>query len=135
MNCKELERLYLEKDYNCAESVLRGADQAFGLKLPEAGLKLAGGFGGGFGCGHTCGALCGAIAAISACKIKSRAHEDPAFKDVCAGFTARFQAELGGLLCSELKPRYQQEGKRCLAVVEKTMALLEQYRTEMEETK
>ena len=78
MQKQHLEQYYLDRDYNCAESALRGANDEFDLQIPEEGLKLVGAYGGGFGCGITCGALCGAMAAISAARIHERAHEDPA---------------------------------------------------------
>ena len=127
MNKESASQVYLAQDFNCAESVLRMANEDLKLGIPEKGLKLVGGYGGGFGCGMTCGALCGAMAAISAAKIELRAHEDPNFKAVCSEFVKRFQNELGGVLCDDLKPRYQQEGKRCLAVVERAVDLVEAY--------
>ena len=135
MQKQHLEQYYLDRDYNCAESVLRGANDEFDLQIPEEGLKLVGAYGGGFGCGITCGALCGAMAAISAARIHERAHEDPAFKDVCSGFVARFEEKMGSLQCKELKKRFQKEGKRCFAVVEQTAELLEEYLKELEQGK
>lgn len=35
--------------YNCAETTLRAADEAWELHLPEEAFRLMGGFGGGMG--------------------------------------------------------------------------------------
>ena len=50
---------YLEKNYNCAETLIHAINDEYHLALGEEEMKLAGGFGGGMGCMEaTCGALC-----------------------------------------------------------------------------
>lgn len=123
----EAKTYYLEQDYNCAESVLRILNDTASLNLPEEALKLVGGYGAGLGCGKTCGALCGALAAYSAQQILQRAHEDPSLKDRCADFVKLFAETLGDTDCSAVRPKYFQDGQRCLAVVEKTAELMLAY--------
>ncbi len=118
---------YYCKDYNCAEATLSGANEAYGLGLDEAALKLVGGFGGGFGCEITCGALCGAMAVLSALAITEHAHATPGFKAICAEYVALFEKEVGSVSCRELKKKYLKEGKRCQETVERNAALLETY--------
>ena len=65
MNNHKLRRYYLEKDYNCAETILRAANEEYHLGLNEDSFRLVSGFGGGMGCGGTCGALSSAMAVIS----------------------------------------------------------------------
>ncbi len=45
------EKYYLEGDYNCAEAILRAANDACALGLREDALRLAGGFGGAWAAG------------------------------------------------------------------------------------
>ena len=41
--------LFLEKDYNCAETVLLWANEKYGLGVAPEDVKLVSGFGGGLG--------------------------------------------------------------------------------------
>ncbi len=115
---------YLGKGFNCAESVLRAANEEFKLGLDEKALITAGGFGGGMGCGSSCGALCGAIQALSAAKLTGRAADCPGFRDVCAGYYRAFGEALGSCDCRDLKCKNPET--RCFAVVEKAYELLRQ---------
>ena len=46
---KERARIYYqEKDYNCAEAIIRAANDEYALGINEAGLKAFGGFGSAF---------------------------------------------------------------------------------------
>ena len=84
-------KYYLEQNYNCAESVLRAANEEYGLGLDEGALKLMAGFGGGMGCGGVCGALSGGIAALSKLRVSDRAHTTPGFSGECARLVAAFE--------------------------------------------
>lgn len=121
------ERYSLEGDYNCAEAILRAANDEFRLGLDDKALKLMGGYGGGLGCGETCGALCGALAAVSAAPIDARAHATPGFKDVCAGFVTRFREAFGSIDCRDIRERFVREDRRCADTVDIAAELLEEY--------
>ena len=73
MNNHKLRRYYLEKDDNCAETILRAANEEYHLGLNEDSFRLVSGFGVGMGCGGTCGALSSAMAVISMCLVEERA--------------------------------------------------------------
>ena len=120
-------KYYLEQNYNCAESVLRAANEEYGLGLDEGALKLMAGFGGGMGCGGVCGALSGGIAALSKLRVSDRAHTTPGFSGECAGVVAAFEEKAGSCQCSELKARFFREGTRCLDTVEIGCQALEEY--------
>ncbi len=124
MKLDALKGYYLDGGYNCAESVLRTANEEFGLGLDEKALRTAGGFGGGMGCGNACGALCGAIQALSAAMLEGRAHDCPGFREKCAGYTRAFEEALGSTQCRELGPMHKQAETRCYPVVEKAYELL-----------
>lgn len=120
-------KYYLEQNYNCAESVLRAANEEYGLGLDEEALKLMAGFGGGMGCGGVCGALSGGIAALGKLRVNDRAHTTPGFSEECAGLVAAFEGKAGSSQCSRLKPRFFREEKRCLEMVEIGCQALEEY--------
>ena len=127
-----IQELFLEKDYNCAETVLLWANERYGLRVAPEDVALVSGFGGGLGCGETCGALLGALAALSLALVKERAHATPAFREACAELVDRFRADLGSIQCTELKEKYRRPDVRCLHVVERAAAVLDQYMHEQE---
>ena len=49
-----VKKYYLEQRRNCAESLLRAANEAYGLNLTEADFALLSGFGGGMGGDCSC---------------------------------------------------------------------------------
>ena len=126
--------IFLERDYNCAETVLLWADEKYGLKVAPEDVKLVSGFGGGLGCAENCGALLGALAALSKALVQERAHATPGFKEACAELVDRFRTELGSIQCAELKEKYRRPDVRCLYVVERAAAVLDEYMHSLEET-
>ena len=122
---------FLDRDFNCAEAVLRWADERYGLDIAPEDFTLVSGFGGGLGCGETCGALLGALAALSRVRVDGRAHATPGFKEECAELVRRFREDLGGIQCLALKERYRRPDVRCLYVVERAAAVLDAYMEEL----
>lgn len=127
MNSRKLYHYYIEKDYNCAETILREANEEYGLGLGEEAFRLVSGYGGGMGCGETCGALSSALAVISVFMVEDKAHATEGFKEKCAEFCSRFEQSLGSIKCSVLKEKYATEGKRCMETVELSYRLLENF--------
>jgi len=119
-------KYYLEGDYNCAESVLLAANEAYGFGLDEKSChRLVSAFGGGMGCGLLCGAIAGAMAAIGQQAVTGRAHATQGFKDLCAGTAAELEKALGGVNCSVVKPALFREDARCLETVCRAADVLE----------
>lgn len=108
---------YNNDNYNCAETVIRAANDEYQLGLSEDAMRLCGGFGGGMGCGQACGALCGGISAISAQLIESKAHEAPELRGKCAELVAAFRRILGDTQCKNLMQKYKKPDTRCLETV------------------
>ena len=123
---EHVETYFMEGNYNCAEAILRAANDAYGWQMSEEALRLAAGFGGGMGCGHVCGALCGGIAAISAAMVKTKAHETPRLREACADYTKAFQKMADGDMCVELMPVHRKSDVRCLALVQQAADLLDE---------
>ena len=97
-------------------------------------MRLVSGFGGGLGCGENCGALLGAMAALSKVLVKDRAHTTPGFREACGELVTRFRADLGSIECTELKEKYRRPDVRCLYVVERAAAILDEYIHTLEDT-
>lgn len=126
------QRYYLEGDYNCAETVLLAANEAYGLGLdPETSLRLVSAFGAGMGCGMTCGALAGGMAVLGCAAVDGRAHATKGFRDLCAAYVRRFDEALGGRDCVHLKPKHFSRETRCLQTVRLACDVLEQQMREL----
>lgn len=122
----EMERLYLEQGYNCAETVIRLVNEKYGLGIEEADLNLVSGFGGGMGCGEACGVLCAGICALSRLQVTDKAHATEGFRDRCGELVRTFRRELGAIRCEELKEKYMVPEVRCLKTLELGNAVVEQ---------
>ena len=122
-----IRELFLDGTYNCAETLLLWATERYGLNVSPEDVRLISGFGGGMGCGENCGALVGAMAALSKTLVRDRAHATPGFREACTGLVDRFRADLGSIECTELKERYRRPDVRCLYVVERAAAVLDEY--------
>ena len=121
------ERYYLEGDYNCAESVLLAANEAYGFGLPQdTCCRLMSAFGAGMGCGVVCGALSGGISALGYAAVDGRAHATKGFRDLCTRYVQSFQAKLGGRDCAQLKPVLFSKETRCLKTVRLAAQVLEE---------
>ena len=127
-----VETYYLEGDYNCAETLLLAANDAYALGLPEGAHRLVSDFGAGMGCERACGAVCGALAALGCLRANGRAHATEGFKELSAGFVNKVEAECGSIECSALMERYRKEDTRCLDTVLRIADALDAYLRETE---
>lgn len=122
-------KYYLEQDYNCAESLSRGANEYYGLGLNEQALLALGGFGGGCYSGRLCGACAGGVAAISSKYIHTRAHAEELACSHVTEFVEAFIETLGSDICEELKKLYwngEMESCKCVKTVELAAGVLEE---------
>lgn len=113
------------EDYNCAEKILYGANQAYGLGLDRTALKVSAGFGGGMGIGLVCGALTGAIMALGVLFVKERAHESTKIKDLTNELLLTYKKEMGDMNCGPLKVRYRTPETKCNGVILKAAEILD----------
>lgn len=115
---------YLANSRNCAESMLRAANEEYALGLEEKDFLLLRGFGGGMAVGGPCGALTGAVAALG------RLYGDKLDKEglhaLVAGFIGAFEQRFGSVNCSELTPKWKKEDVRCYALVTAAAELLDE---------
>ncbi len=115
-----------EHDLNCAETMLRGANEVYGLGLDAGALKLAAGFGGGMGIESTCGALIGGVMVLGGLFTRRRGHDSPRLKELCAEFLNRYRLKMGAVDCAPLKERYRSEETKCREVVRRAAETLEE---------
>lgn len=106
-----------EQDFNCAEKILNGANQAYGLNLPAEALKLAAGFGGGMGIENTCGALTGSVMVLSHMFVKERGHESTRIKELTQELFSTFEKKMDSIICAPLKKDYRTEELGCTNVI------------------
>ena len=112
-------------DLNCAERILYGANQAYGLGLDKEALKLAAGFGGGMAIEDACGALAGSIMVLGRLFVKERAHESTRIKDLTKELFASYRMAMGEIDCAPLKAKYRTEEYKCRDVILKAAEILD----------
>lgn len=113
------------EDYNCAEKILNGANETYGLGLEGKGLKMAAAFGGGMGTGRTCGAVVGAIMVLGMEYTATVAHQSPMVKEMAVEFQAAFTKMMGSIDCMELKEHHWSETAGCTEVVRAAAEVLD----------
>ena len=116
---------YYEQGYNCAESLVYGANVAWHLNLDENACHLMAGLGGGLQVGDVCGALTGAVCALGCLIVKTKAHDCAELKPLTQAVVEQVRQRLGSLRCEEIKPRLFQPERRCAATVENCADVLE----------
>lgn len=123
------------EDYNCAEKIFYGANEAYGLGLSEDDLRLAAGFGGGMAIESACGALCGGVMAISRLLVEKNAHAAKELKPRLKSLFQEFEEEMGSIQCSQLKKDYRTPEKKCQVVIEKAAEILDRRYAEIRKLK
>lgn len=113
------------EDYNCAEKILYGANEAYALKLDDNALKMAAGFGGGMGIESVCGVLTAAIMVLSRLHVKTIAHQSD-IKKLETQYFDRFAAQFQTLDCKTLKQNYRTEEKGCSEIIAGAAKLLDE---------
>ncbi|MCI6152518.1 MAG: C-GCAxxG-C-C family protein [Fusobacterium perfoetens] len=116
-------KYYLEKSYNCAESIFLASNEYYNLGLNEKIREVVTAFGGGMGCGRTCGALTGALAILG---VMVHMEKEP-FHQVCTKLIEDYEKELETSVCDELKIRYKTEKERCWKTVEIASDVFEKF--------
>ena len=119
-------KYYFDQNYNCAESVLRAANEYYGLGLHDRDMIIQAGFGAGIQAGMTCGAYLSAVSVLSYRYVQQRAHESADITPVVNLLLKTFLEKMGGIDCSDIKPRVFVEGKRCLKTVEAACDAIEE---------
>lgn len=117
-------KYYWDMEMNCAEGILLGGSDTYGLNLTTQDAVLFSGFGGGMGCGKICGCCAASIGVLG--KLFGD-RED--FRDICAAFTAEFESGMGcdSINCENIAAKYKTEEKRCTDAVVLAAEILEKF--------
>lgn len=122
----------IKEDYNCAEKILYGANQAYNMGLDPTSLKLSGGFGGGMFIGDTCGAVTAGIMVISHFVNDSVAHRSVRLKELVVEFQSKYTALNESTQCTPLKEQFRTEEHGCLKVITDAALILDEMLTKNE---
>ena len=128
-------KYYTAQNYNCAETIIRAANEYYNLGLHDYDMKLVGCYGGGIQTGNTCGAFLSAAAVLSMKYIEQRAHESADIRPAAMLLTKRFNEIFPSTLCREIKPVFFDKTVRCQRTVETACDVLEAVIAEYEAQK
>lgn len=113
------------EDYNCAEKILYGANEAYKLGLSKDSLMLSAGFGGGMGIESSCGALTAGTMVLSNLFVKNIAHESVVIKKKTSDYLNCFIKEMKSINCYKLKEMYRTDEKKCKDIILKSAEILD----------
>ena len=116
---------YPKEDLNCAETILYGANQVYGLGLSKDCLRLSAAFGGGMGTENVCGVVTASLMVLGFMFVEEHAHQSPEIKDLCKELFDRYTKELGNFDCKPLKEEYRTEEKKCYNIILKGAEILD----------
>lgn len=125
-------KYYFEGNYNCAETIIRAANEYYELGLHDRDMLMVGAYGAGIQCGNTCGAVLSAAAVLSMKYVEAKAHESEDIKPVVMKLMRKFQAKYGSTLCKDIKPQSFKPEYRCRMTIEASCDILEETIAEFE---
>ena len=123
---KDIAAKYSSQDYNCAESIIRAANEYYNLGLHEKDMIMQAGFGGGIQTASTCGALLSAVSVLSLKYVETRAHQSKDLQPVVFLLTKKFKERYGSTFCKDVKPQSFNKTVRCLNTVTTACDILEE---------
>ena len=127
-----LPKYYFEQNYNCAETILRAANEYYNLKLHDRDMILVGAYGAGIQSGNTCGAVLSAAAVLSMKYVEAKAHESEDIRPVVVKLMRKFNEKYGSTLCKDIKPQSFKPEYRCRETINTACDILEETIAEYE---
>lgn len=110
-----------KENYRCAERILTGADEVYGLSLSPEAIRFAA----DMGIGHTCGAV-NAVVMVPGYRYSGEVgRASPRMRKWAVQFLNRFSGEMGSLLCASLKNAHGTGKEKRRPVIAKAAGLLE----------
>ena len=129
------EKYYLNENYNCAETLIRAANEYYDLGLHDRDMIAFGVYGGGIQTGNTCGAILSAASVLSMKYIEKKAHDSKDIRPVTTMLIREFNNKYGSVLCKDIKAQSFKPDIRCRDTVETACDILEQVIAAYEERK
>ncbi len=118
-------KYYYDQNYNCAETMIRAANEYYDLKLHDRDMIMVGGYGAGIQTGNTCGAILSAVSVLSMKYVEQKAHESKDIKPITTELIRRFNIKYGSILCKDIKPQSFDPQFRCKNTIEAACDILE----------
>lgn len=129
------EKYYFEQNYNCAETLIRAANDYYDLQLHDRDMIMLGAYGAGIQTGNTCGAILAAASVLSTKYIEQKAHESKDIKPVTTDLIREFNKRYGSVLCKDIKAQSFKPEYRCKMTVETACDILEQVIADYEKSR
>lgn len=120
-----LAKYYFDGNYNCAETIIRMANEYYNLELHDRDMIMMGAYGAGIQCGNTCGAVLAVAAVLSMRYVEAKAHESADIKPVTMKMMRAFKEAYGSTLCKDIKPQSFKPEYRCQMTIETACDILE----------
>ena len=127
-----LPKYYFDQNYNCAETILRAANEYYDLGLHDKDMILVGAYGAGIQSGNTCGAVLSVAAVLSLKYVEAKAHESEDIRPVVQKMMGKFNEKYGSILCKDIKPQSFKPEYRCQMTIETSCDILEETIAEYE---
>ena len=124
------EKYYYDQNYNCAETMIRAANEYYDLKLHDRDMIMLGGYGARIQTGNTCGAVLAAASVLSMKYVEQKAHESKDIKPVTTALIREFNKRYGSVLCKDIKPQSFDPQYRCKKTIEAACDILEEVLSE-----
>ncbi|HEX2954830.1 MAG TPA: C-GCAxxG-C-C family (seleno)protein [Bacillota bacterium] len=113
------------QDFNCAEKILYGGNEAYKLGLNRETLKISAGFGGGMAIGSVCGALSASIMILGILFVQNNAHESSKIKDLTKELLSKYEEAMGEIDCTPLIKAHRTKEEKCNNVILKAAEILD----------
>ncbi|MCR5716425.1 MAG: C-GCAxxG-C-C family protein [Lachnospiraceae bacterium] len=131
----DFENYYYDQNYNCAETLIRAANDYYDLQLHDRDMIMLGAYGAGMQTGNTCGAILAAVSVLSMKYVEKKAHESEDIKPVTTMLIREFNKKYGSILCKDIKPQSFQPEIRCKHTIMAACDVLEDVIKAYEEKK
>lgn len=95
--------------YNCAEKIIRAANQKHNLELNESALTMMSGFGSGLKIQSVCGLYSASVAALGVIFTEEKSKTSPILKLAQTDFSKKFEEKFGHIHCSDLRNKEKNE--------------------------
>ena len=125
-------KYYFDGNYNCAETILRAANEYYKLELHDKDMKIVAAYGAGVQCGAMCGAILSGASVLSMKYVEAKAHESEDIKPVVNSMIRKFSEKYGSLDCKDIKAQSFKPEYRCLKTVETACDIIEEVIAEYE---
>lgn len=113
-------------DFNCAEAIVYGANEAYNLGLLKETLHFSVGFGGGMCTEKDCGIITGMVMILGHLYGEERGHQSPRMKEIIRQAIYEFETCYETTNCTALKEKYRDEVSGCHSLIVRGAKIIDQ---------